>query len=481
VIKSVIKDALTYTVPAVLSRGIAIFLLPIYTRIADLGELGALDLSLAFGNIVALTVALEIHQAVGRFIPELSDAKLKIAYSSTGLGFTFLMYSLFGVIAYNYYFELNHLITGNSIFAEPFKLLLIYIFLYGIFSYSQNQLRFEGKSARYATVSIVYAVLNLLAAYVLGIVYDLGLVAIVYSMILSVLASLSLTLFFLRHSFSFVFRFDLLKALLKFSIPLIPSSVLVFVRHYLDRFLLREMIGIQSVGLYGVAIRLSMAASLVMYGFQMAISPLIYKHYNDPETPDNLSVIFKYFVVFSMLFFVIYSLSTQELLILFATPEFLTVSKIIPVLFVSFLLSNMYIFMPGIAIRKKTYLFFFVNLIAALINIVLNYLLIPYFGMFGAAIATLLGNFSAFICYAYLSQKLYFVNHNWFRYALIFIFSITLVVIYFVIGSYFEYIETLLLRVALIIILIGAMFYINLITRNDLLIVKRGAIKIMNR
>ena len=370
-IKSVIKDALTYTVPAVLTRGIAILLLPIYTRIADLGELGALDLFLAFGNLVALTVALEIHQAVARFIPELSDTKLKIAYSSTGLIFTFIMYLLFGVISYNYFHEFNLLITGNPIYADPFKLLIIYFVLYGVFIYSQNQLRFEGEGARYGTVSIVHAVLNLLSAYVLGFVYDLGLLGIIYSMIFSILASLSLTLFFSRHSFGFVFRFGLLKALLKFSIPLVPSSILVFISLYMDRFMLSEMIGLQSVGLYGVAIRLSMAASLVMYGFQMAITPLIYKHYNDPETPDNLSVIFKYFVVFSMLFFVVYSLSTRELLILFATPEFLIVSKIIPVLFVSFLLSNMYIFMPGIAIRKKTYLFFFVNLVAALINFII--------------------------------------------------------------------------------------------------------------
>jgi len=69
-IKFFVRDALIYTLPSVLSRGIGVFLLPIYTRIASPEELGALDLFLVFGNIVSLTVALEISQGVARFIPE---------------------------------------------------------------------------------------------------------------------------------------------------------------------------------------------------------------------------------------------------------------------------------------------------------------------------------------------------------------------------------------------------------------------------
>ena len=113
-IKSFVKDSLIYTVPIVFSRGIGIFLLPIYTLIASPEELGALDLFLVFGNMISIAVALEISQGVTRFIPELSDVKQRLAYSSTGLYFTSFMYALFLITASTFYVELNHFITGKG-------------------------------------------------------------------------------------------------------------------------------------------------------------------------------------------------------------------------------------------------------------------------------------------------------------------------------------------------------------------------------
>jgi Na+-driven multidrug efflux pump len=75
----------------------------------------------------------------------------------------------------------------------------------------------------------------------------------------------------------------------------------------------------------------------------------------------------------------------------------------------------MYIFMPGMDIAKKTKGISAINITAGLINIPLNFLLIPYLGIMGAALATLCSSLLMFALYAYFSQKLYFVPHNWGR------------------------------------------------------------------
>ena len=362
-IKSFLKDAIIYTLPTILSRGITIFLLPIYTRIASPEELGALDLFLVFGNIVALTIALEISQGIARYIPELSDVKQRLAYSSTGLYFTLFMYALFFIIAFMFHVELNYFITGKSEYAQYFQLALMHIALHGFFYYFQNQLRFEGNSVGYAIVSVFYAASNLASVFVFGIAYDFGLTAILSSMNVSGLLASLLGLFMLRKSLGFVFKPYLLKQLLIFSIPLVPASMLVFVSLYVDRVMINQMIGLEAVGQYGVAVRLASVASLVMIGFQMAITPLIYKNYNEPETPQSLSLIFRYFVVFAVFFFLTYSLIIEELLVLFTTPDFYLVSNIIPLLVLALFFSNMYVFMLGIVIRKKTYLIVFLILV----------------------------------------------------------------------------------------------------------------------
>ena len=480
-IKSFAKDALIYTSNTVLSRGIAIFLLPIYTRIVSSEELGALDLFLVFGNIVSLTVALEISQGVARFIPELSDVKQRLAYSSTGLYFTLFMYALFFITANTFYVELNHFITGKGEYAPFFQLALVNIALHGFFYYFQNQLRFMSNSVGYTIVSVFYAVTNLATAFIFGTVYNLGLTAILYSMIVSVLLASLLGLFLLRKSFGLVFKLGPLKQLLKFSIPLVPASMLIFVSLYIDRYMINVFLDLESVGHYSVALRLASATSLVMMGFQMAITPLVYKHHNEPDTPESLAVIFKYFVVFAAFFFLAYSLAVEELLILFTTPEFYLVANVIPLLVLALLFSNMYVFMPGIGIRKKPHLMFLISIVAAFINIVLNYLLIPIFGIFGAAAATAIGYFIFFLCFVFFSQKLYYVPHKWSGFVVLFFVTSFFVYLYFRYFVEFDYFYRLIVRLFLVLTLIALIFKIKLITALDLLIIKKAVMKKLTR
>ena len=480
-IKSFFRDALIYTLPTILSRGIGIFLLPIYTRIASPEELGALDLFLVFGNIISLTVALEISQGVARFIPELLDVKKRLAYSSTGLYFTLFMYVFFFIIACTFYVELNHFITGKGEYALFFQLALMFIMLHGFFYYFQNQLRFEGNSVGYAIVSVFYAATNLASTFVFGIVYDFGLTAILYSMIASVLLASLLGLFLLRKSFGLVFKLSPLKQLLNFSIPLVPASMLIFVSLYVDRYMIKVLLDLESVGYYGVAVRLASAASLVMIGFQMAITPLVYKRFNEPDTPKSLALIFRYFVVFAVFFFLAYSLLVEDLLILLTTPEFYLVANVIPILVLALLFSNMYVFMPGIGIRKKTHLMFLISIVAAFINIFLNYLLIPIFGILGAALATAIAHFVAFLCFIFFSQKLYYVPHKWLGFVGLFFIASFFVYLYFHFFVEFNYFYRLVVRLILVLMLITLMFKLKLITALELLTIKNVVMKKMNR
>ncbi len=478
-INSFLRDALIYTLPMVLSRGVAIFLLPIYTRIASPEELGTLDLFLVFGNIITLTVALEISQGIARFIPEMSDVKQRVAYSSTGLYFTLFMYVLFFIVASTLYVELNHFITGKYEYAQLFQMALVYITLQGFFYYFQNQLRFEGSSVCYAVVSVFYASSNLALVLVLGLVYESGLTAILYSMIISVLLAGLLGLFFLRKSFGFVFRPCILKKLLIFSIPLVPSSMLVFMSLYVDRYMINVLLGLESVGHYSVAVRLASAAGLVMIGFQMSITPLIYKYYNKPETPENLAIIFKYFVVFAVFFFLFYSLVIEELLILLTAPEFHLVINTIPLLVLALLFSNMYVFMPGMAIRKRTHIILLISLVAVVINIILNYSLIPTFGILGAALGTATGYFIAFLCFVFFSQKLYFVPHKWLGFVLLFFLTSLLVCLYLGYFVEFNYLQTLFIRLFFILIFLTLIFKLDLVTLQELSNIKSAVMKRM--
>ena len=79
-LRKLFKDSVIYTIPILISKGIGILIIPIYTRILSVSEYGNLDLLLVIANLVNLVVAFEISQGVARFYS--AEKKLKIVNCS---------------------------------------------------------------------------------------------------------------------------------------------------------------------------------------------------------------------------------------------------------------------------------------------------------------------------------------------------------------------------------------------------------------
>lgn len=114
-------------------------------------------------------------------------------------------------------------------------------------------------------------------------------------------------------------------------------------------------------------------AGLILVGFRGALTPLIYTHYQNSNTPKHLEKIFRIFLLFALLMFLFLTLFASDILVIVTTPGFYGASKVVVFLVPAILLGNMYIFSPGIGIAKKTHLIVWVNVVGGLVNIGLNY------------------------------------------------------------------------------------------------------------
>jgi O-antigen/teichoic acid export membrane protein len=126
-----------------------------------------------------------------------------------------------------------------------------------------------------------------------------------------------------------------------------------------------------------------------------------------------LAQIFSWFVALSLIGSLCIGLFAKEALWLLTTPAYYSANRIVIILAPSLLLWNMYYFAPGIAIAKKTYFTFMINLGAFSVNFILNLLLIPIVGVLGAAMAMLISSFLFFIANIFVSQKLYYIPYKW--------------------------------------------------------------------
>jgi O-antigen/teichoic acid export membrane protein len=426
VLRAFLKDSVIYAIPALTSRGLSFFLIPLYTRVLSPANYGSLDLLIMFASIINLTIALEVSQGLARFYAGEQNPDHKVAYASSAFWFTLVCYSIFVVLALVFINPLAHWVMGQSGLETAFRISIVYIWVNGVFYLVQNQFRWELRSKNYAVVSLLMSLVT--AGLSVWFTYGMGwgLTGLLLAMVVGTFFATMLGLWWLKTSFRFRFDFIRLSEMLRFSTPLVFSGVAVWISLYIDRIMINHFLSIDEVGLYGVGYRIASIAGLAMIGFQGALTPLVYANYKKPETPSHLAMIFRFFLIFALLLFLVLSLFSKEILYLFTTEAFFGASVVIIYLVPAILLSNMYIFAPGIAIVRKTQYILWINLIGALINIALNYILIPYLGIVGAAMATLLSYLGIFATYMVLNQKLYYVPHRWFNILIVTMIAATL-------------------------------------------------------
>lgn len=463
-----IKDSIIYTIPSLLSRSTSFFLIPLYTRILNPSTFGSFDLFLIFTNLINLTISLEITQAVARFYVDEESKNKKRLILSTSFWFTIFCYLFFLLITFYFSIPLSKYIMGDIKFNKTFQFGLIYIFFTGIYYFIQNQLRWDLKSIEYSILSAINAILTIFFTFILCNFLHFGLDGIIFSMILSSIISLVYGLYILKNDIKFIFSNNLLKNLLKFSIPLVFSSLSVYISNYIGRILITKYSSLTELGVYAIAFRISSIIGLVMTGIQTSLSPLIYSHHKEKDTPEVIAKIFRYFVFTSLLVSSILIIYSNLIVNIFSTKDYFDAEKLLIFLIPSILFSQMYIFAPGIGIAKKTIYYIWINLVGAILSIILNYILIINFGIQGASIANLLVYFILFIIYMILSQSLYYVPHEWNKIFLLF--TLSFIVLFFF--KYFLINLNLLFGVLIPFLLFIIVYKIKFFKKEDLSFLK---------
>ena len=83
--KAALRDSLIYGLASILSRGLAIFLLPIYTRVLSPADYGVYDLLVTLVALANLVVALEVSQGLARYWADTGDAAARIRFSKSSI------------------------------------------------------------------------------------------------------------------------------------------------------------------------------------------------------------------------------------------------------------------------------------------------------------------------------------------------------------------------------------------------------------
>ncbi|MCK4956770.1 MAG: oligosaccharide flippase family protein [Candidatus Cloacimonetes bacterium] len=414
-LKKTISHTLIYSIGNLSTKIIGLILLPLYTTklsLLNYGKFSILEITVMF---LTMVLGLRIVSSMMRWSAETNDKceQGKILFNTYSV--LFITAILVNVIFTPLRPLLSELFFGTDNYSHFFTIILVIVGFEMLNQVPMNWLRFQGKPLAYS-IFFITKLMVVLSFNIYFLVYaQIGIIGIFYSQLIANIAQMLLTLPILLKRFTYVFDTKLIKEMLGYSIPLIFSAISVQLLAIGDRYIIKHLLGYSQVGIYSLGMKIGGVLNVfVVQAFALGFLPIAYKMLHSPDAKLFYRKIFKYLVMILVFCALGLSLFSREVLLLFAKkPEFLIAYKVVPLITITYVFKGMqYMFMLGFHYVKKTKLIAYIVSVALLINIALNFLLIPIYGIWGAALATVFSSFLIAVISYYISQKFYYVNYE---------------------------------------------------------------------
>jgi O-antigen/teichoic acid export membrane protein len=271
-------------------------------------------------------------------------------------------------------------------------------------------------------------------------------------------------------------RFSYMREYLQFSLPLTPIALIRWVTESSDRYLVTYFLGLGSVGVYSAACSIGNLIQLLVSPLQLILLPEISKLFDENKIDQvriYLSHSLRYFLLITIPAVFGISALAKPLLGVFTTEEFLSGWFVIPIIALSGLMAGIFqIFVNIIFLVKETRSITYINIVAAASNVILNILLIPSYGIGGAAVSTLISYFMMIVLCIHVSMKHFVFDFHFYDIVKSIFSSIVmyLFVSHFIISNIYELFG---IAVMGIVVYIFLMFIVGGFSKHEISLVKR--------
>lgn len=278
-------------------------------------------------------------------------------------------------------------------------------------NFSLLKIRMEEKGLLYSSFTILLKVFVLLFTVMMFFLYEKSFRSVVYAMAFAEIVNGTILYFIaifpLKLSLKNLDKV-LLKRMLAFGLPLIPASLLSWMLTSMDKIMLRTMCDYTELGLYTAAFKIVSILGIVQTCFTLFWTPVAYRWYEEKVDNKQFELVNK-LVAVVMTIMCMGLLLFKDLVALVLGGDFRAAIYIFPfILLYPIMYTMSEATAVGIGFSRKTQYTIVVSTVSGVLNIALNYLLIPHFGGVGAAIATGISYLIFFWVRTLISRKLWY-------------------------------------------------------------------------
>lgn len=416
-LKKIGKHTAIFSFSGILSKGVGFLLLPLYTRYLSPADYGILELLALMLQISSVLVSQGLPMALFR---SYSFDFQKNEYMKTQAVNTAIVYSVITAGIYSGIFfifagNIDKILFGSKNYSDLLRIIAITSFFQCITFVPNALLRAKLKTVQISVAQIIHLILNISFNIYFIVVLNLGVHGVIYGNLIAALILALIIYGLIIKDLSFSFSFKILKDMLSFGLPFVPAGLALFVMNGSDRFFLQKFSTTDQVGLYALGYKLSSILQFIVIEPFLLVWPSVYfplaKEASAQDTLAHLASLFFLAMSFIGLIIILFS---KPLIMVMASQAFWDAHFVCAWIVPSVILYGFYnILNVGINIRKKTKITPLIVCIAAIVNLVLNYLLIPKYGMLGAAISTFLSFFIMAVAAYYFNNNIYPVPYQW--------------------------------------------------------------------
>lgn len=402
--KYLAKNTALFALNSIGTRLITFLLVPIYTKAFEKSVYGVVDFVTTMATIIVPIITLNIGEAVMRFSLDDNADERKII--SVGALFTALS-AVLGMVIF-LILSVYSKITVSS------WIVYLYCVTLGFYQTLSCTLRGQEKLFHYAMSNIISTFLSAILNILFLIVFKYGVEGYFMSYIISnVIAGCYCIA--TGHIISILKKFTidklLMKSMVKYAIVLVPNSLMWWIMNSSDHLMVVEMIGLAANGVYAISYKLPSILSALSTVFNQAWSySAIHENKSDDRNEFNNNM-YDNLVRFQLIVTVLLMCIIKPFMRIYVEPAYYDAWKYTPYLLTgNFFLTMATFLSTSYTVNKDNKGFLYSGTVGALVNISLNWLLIPVIRIHGAALATCISYITVFLYRVKDTRKYIIIN-----------------------------------------------------------------------
>jgi len=393
---------------------------PILTRIFSKEQYGLFSLIGVTITILMGVSSLGVSRSLLRFYEKYKKSGQQSSLLSTLTISVLLSGAAFITGSIIVYSAISHKWISIQTALLPISVALAWMVMQNVFVLFNTVFRMEGRILRYNINGLVRKYGSLLVAIPL-VLHLNSLTSFYVGMITVEIALILMIYFLLKKDFHIgsletrLFSKEIFSESISYGMPLALTALPYIILNIGDRYIVTAFWGAEEVAVYSAGYNLCIyLKEMIISPLNLALLPLMFKLWevrNKDAISETLSMVIRYLMMIAIPICFLSIIVSENIMIFLATEKYARSAEIIPFILVGIFIQALdFPLSPGLHFAKKTKILLYIMSAASAFNIVLNFLVIPVYGIMGAAIVSSTSYFAYTAGYYLISRKYFVVD-----------------------------------------------------------------------